>query len=129
VGVRSRLVGDAQLLGEEAHPPRDQAAIRLVRLRHEEVLSLRRVSRSDLRGAFIWCKAPSASSEHSKMPTERTIVTREELFDLLWRSPLRDVARRLRLAPVSLKRPAVAPLTGQRAGCGRAPQVREVRKR
>jgi len=38
------------------------------------------------------------------MPAERSIVTRERLFDLLWRSPLRDVARQLHLAPASLRR-------------------------
>jgi hypothetical protein len=34
-----------------------------------------------------------------KMPTERSIVTREGLFELLWKSPLRDVAREFHLAP------------------------------
>lgn len=38
------------------------------------------------------------------MPTERAIVTREGLHELLWTSPLRDVARQLHVAPFSLKR-------------------------
>ena len=38
------------------------------------------------------------------MPTERSIVTREVLYELLWKSPLRDVARRLHIALSSLKR-------------------------
>ena len=41
------------------------------------------------------------------MPIERSIVTREELFDLVWKSPLRDVARQFHLAPASLKRVCV----------------------
>ncbi len=38
------------------------------------------------------------------MHTHRSIVAREELFDLLWKSPLRDVARQLDLAQASLMR-------------------------
>jgi hypothetical protein len=38
------------------------------------------------------------------MPTELTIVTREELFELLWKSLLLDVARQIHLAPASLRR-------------------------
>jgi AraC-like DNA-binding protein len=38
------------------------------------------------------------------MLTERSIVTREELFEPPWKSSLRDVARRLHLAPALLMR-------------------------
>ena len=98
------MVGDAQLFGEDAYSFRDGAAVRLVLVLHCRALRLRRVSSGDLRGDFILRKPPPADQEDPKMPTERSIVTREVLYELLWKSPLRDVARRLHIAPSSLKR-------------------------
>jgi hypothetical protein len=96
------MVGDAELLGEEAQPLRDGQAVRLVWVLHGD--ALRRDASADLRGDYSIRKPPRATTEGSKMPSERSIVTREELFDLFWRSPLRDVARQLHLAPASLRR-------------------------